>query len=77
MARDTNDWNYDRMHTAQALIADAQNDMMRCLHGGEVVDVVRDRMCQRLRAAADSLEMIILCHEATAKEGSQDAAQEK
>lgn len=63
MPRNTKKWNYDRIHTAQAQLADVQNDMMRCLHHGEVVDIVRDRMCQRLRSAADDLERLILCHE--------------
>lgn len=63
MTRDANDWNYDRIHSAQAQIADAQNDMMRCLHRGEVNDVVRDRMCMRLRNAADNLDLLKLCHD--------------
>lgn len=62
MARSASDWNYDRIHTAQAQIADCQNDMMRCLHRSEVNDVVRERMCQRLRSAADDLERLTLCH---------------
>lgn len=61
--RDTNDWNYDRIHSAQALIADAQNDMMRCLYRAEVDDILRDRMIQRLRSAASNLEKLRLCHD--------------
>ena len=63
MDRNTTDYNYDRIHMAQAQIADCQNDMMRCLYRGEVYDIVLDRMCQRLRSAADELEKIRLCHE--------------
>lgn len=66
MMRDRKDWNFDRIHSAQALIADCQNDMMRCLHKGEVVDVVRDRMIQRLNAAAQSIGRTKLCHEGDA-----------
>lgn len=62
MARSTSDRNYDRIHRAQAQIADCQNDMMRCLYNGEVNDVLRERMCQRLRSAADDLERLTLCH---------------
>jgi hypothetical protein len=63
MARSTVDWNYDRIHTAQAQITDCQNDMMRCLYRGEVSDVVRERMCQRLRDATDDIQRLKLCHE--------------
>jgi glutathione synthase/RimK-type ligase-like ATP-grasp enzyme len=57
-----NDFNFDRIHMAQALIVDAQNDMMRCLHGGKVVDIVRDRMVQRLELAAEQLSKLQLDH---------------
>ena len=63
MARDANDWNYHRIHSAQSFIADAQSDMMRCLHRGDVVDVVRDRMVQRLTMAADQLSKLAISHE--------------
>ena len=64
MARSAEEeWNYDRIHSAQALIADAQNDMMRSLHKGKVNDHVRDRMCRRLCDAADELQRLHLCHE--------------
>ena len=62
MSESACDWNYDRIHTAQAQIADCQNDMMRCLYRGEVNDVVRERMVQRLRAAAQDLSRLRLCH---------------
>lgn len=61
--RTTEDWNFDRIHSAQALITDAQNDMMRCLYKGEVVDVVRDRMAQRLMSALSQIERLKLNHE--------------
>jgi hypothetical protein len=71
MDRDSIEWNFDRIHSAQSLIFDTQNDMMRCLHKGEVLDVVRDRMAQRLRAAADNIDKLTLCHEIeTAQEES-------
>lgn len=60
MARDTKDWNFDRIHSAQALIADCQNDMMRCLYQGRVSDVVQERMLERLKAAADQLSKITI-----------------
>lgn len=63
MARDANDWNWDRMHSAQALLADVQNDMMNCLHRHYVSDVVRDRMLQRLKSAHDQIEKLKLSHE--------------
>jgi hypothetical protein len=50
------EWNYDRILTAHAQIVDCQNDMMRCLHRGEVNRGMRDRMCLMLRSAADDLE---------------------
>ena len=62
MSRDAIDWNFDRICSAQALIADAQNDMLRCLHKGKVVDVVRDRMIQRIHSAADNLSKLKLNH---------------
>ena len=65
MARDANDWNYDRIHSAQSLIVDCQGDMMRCLHKNEVNDVVRERMVQRLQMAADNLTKLSLCHDQT------------
>ena len=68
MARNLIEWNFDRIHSVQSLISDTQNDMMRCLHKGEVVDVVRDRMAQRLRAAADNIDKLALCHEIESKE---------
>lgn len=61
--RDANNWNYDRILSAQAQIADVQNDMMRCLHRAEVHDIVRDRMVRRLRDAADDLEKLRLSHD--------------
>ena len=63
MPRSDIDWNYDRIHSAQAQIADAQNDMMRCLHKSEVNDHVRERMVRRLQDAADDLERLKLCHD--------------
>ena len=63
MARDANDWNWDRIHSTQALIADVQRDMMDCLHRHEVVDVVRDRILQRLNSAAQEIEKLKLSHE--------------
>jgi len=57
------DWNYDRIHSAQSQVVDCQNDMMRCLHSGQVYDVVRERMCRMLRFAADDLERLKLSHE--------------
>lgn len=63
MPRNTKEWNFDRIHTAQAQLADVQSDMMRCLHKSEVVDIVRERMCRRLRSAADDLDKLVLCHE--------------
>lgn len=63
MARDVKDWNFDRMCTAQALLVDVQNDIMRCLHSGEVNDVVRERMQQRLWSAHESISRLALCHE--------------
>lgn len=58
MARDVNDWNWDRMHSAQALLAEVQNDMMNCLYRHYVSDVVRDRMLQRLTSAHDQISKL-------------------
>ena len=58
MAQDEKDWNFDRIHYSQALIADVQNDMMRCLHKGQVVDVVRERIIQRLQSAAKQISLL-------------------
>jgi hypothetical protein len=63
VSRNTTDWNYDRIHSAQALIADCQNDMMRCLHKGEIADVVRQRMVERLQSAAETIKKLILSHD--------------
>jgi len=61
--RKRNDWNFDRISTASAQIRTAQDDMMRCLYRGEVNDVVRERMTQYLRSAADDLDKLKLCHD--------------
>ncbi len=63
MVRSDADWNFDRIHTAQAQIASAQDEMMRILHKGEAVDIVRDRMVRLLRDAAGDLEKIKLNHD--------------
>ena len=67
MTRDVKDWNYDRIHTAQAQMQDVLGDMMRCLHRGEVNDIVRERMVMRLRDAADDLARLKLCHKEETK----------
>jgi len=63
MARDENDWNWDRIHSAQALIADVQNDMMNCLHRQQVADIVRDRMISRLTEAREQISRLSLYHD--------------
>lgn len=60
---DAKELNYDLIHCAMSQIQVAQNDMMRCLHQGEVSDVVRERMCAFLRNAADDLEKLRLKHD--------------
>jgi hypothetical protein len=71
MALDAKDWNYDRIHSAHSLICDVQNDMMRCLHRGEVIDVVRERIIQRLGSAVDSIERLRLSHDVTETDGTE------
>jgi len=63
MARKTNDWNFYIMHSVQALTADVQRDMMNCLKNDEVVDVVKERMLQRLKSAVKEIEMLKLTHD--------------
>ena len=50
------DWNYDRIVTAQAQMAQVNNDMMRILHSGQLNQGVQDRMVAFLRSAADDLD---------------------
>mgnify|MGYP001069402026 CR=1 FL=1 len=58
MKRDASNKNFDLIYTASAQIHGVHDDMMRCLHRGEVPDIVRERMCQSLRNAADDLEKL-------------------
>ena len=50
------EWNYDRIVTAQAQIFSVHTDMMRALHRGQLSREVRNRMTQNLRNAADDLD---------------------
>lgn len=62
MTRSTKDWNFDRMSQAQAMMQEVERDMSRAMHKGKVVDVVKERMIENLRHAANDLAKLKLDH---------------
>lgn len=57
------DYNYDRIVTAQAQMNAVQTDMAMCLHRGKVNMETRTRMVRHLRCSADDLERLVVAHE--------------